>query len=190
MRWVRLIYCDYEVAFASISHNMIQVGQYERVRGVLDVANVRNIRHRSFLDIGRSEQGSVFVVQNVQPPVARLDSVVLPGLRSNQVKSQYSCRNSYNCDNFLRTDGCSNNNSIPCPTFPVVGTVAQHVLPRASCRLILVRRTPSHQRSAQCYPLIRLSRERVAHRSTCSQWSRSDQVTNHPSRLALPAAPR
>jgi hypothetical protein len=62
---------------------MIQVGRYERVRGVLDVANVRNVRPRSFLDIRCSEQGSLFVVQNVLPPVARLDPAVLPGLRSN-----------------------------------------------------------------------------------------------------------
>ena len=100
MWWVRLIYCDYEFAFASISHNMIQVGQYERVRGVLDIANVRHVRSRSFLDIGRSEQGLLFIMRDVLPPVARLNSAVLPGLRSNQVKSQYSCRNSYNCDNF------------------------------------------------------------------------------------------
>lgn len=121
---------------------MNRVGQYESVRGVRDVANVRNVRLRSFLDIGRSEQGWMFVLQNVQPPVARLDSAVLPGLRSSQVISQYSCRNSYNCDNFAQVfeDGYSNTNFVPCPTFPVVGTVAQHVLPRASCRFILVLR--------------------------------------------------
>ena len=172
---------------------MIQVGQYERVRGVLDVANVCNVRPRSFLDIGRSEQGSVFVVQNVLPPVARLDSAVLPDL--GPTKSKVNTRAATGTivtisHESLSTDAYSNNNSVPCPMFPIVGTGAQHVLPRAICRFILVLRTPSHQSFAQCYPLIRLSRGRVAHQSTCSQWSRSDQVTTHPSRLALPAAPR
>lgn len=124
-----------------LNHVMALEGQ---VRGVPYVDNVRHIRAKTNLGTACSEQSVLVVWQDVLPPVARLRPASSPDHQSNQVKVNNVCAAIHEVgDNFATVfvDNYSNTASIPCSTFPEIGTIARHVLPRASCRFILALRT-------------------------------------------------
>jgi hypothetical protein len=143
-----------EFAFASISVflNHVQV-QYESACGDPDIANVRDTRTRSVLGIGGSEQGCMLVLQNVLPPLARL--IRLSCRTFSPTKAKVNIRAAIRTTatishKSLRTD--AQIPSRPVSHVPSSRYMAQHALPRASCRFILVPRTPVLHVFSQCCP--------------------------------------
>lgn len=114
--------------------------------GVPYVASVYNIRAKIFLRaLLVHSRGGLVVLQNVLPPLARLHPARNPDHQSNRVKANIRAAIQIIGDNFLSVPVCGY--VIRCrflrAPFPEVGTVAQYMLPRASCSLSwLALRTP------------------------------------------------